>query len=71
MLASPDDVTTRLDPALPSEGYTLEVTPAGVVITGGSPAGVFYGRQTLRQLLPPASLRRARIGDEPLAVAAR
>jgi hexosaminidase len=68
VLASPDDVTTRLDPALPGEGYTLDVTPAGVVITGGSPAGVFYVRQTLRQLLPPSSLRRARISDEPLAV---
>lgn len=31
----------------------------GVVITGGSPAGVFWGAQTLRQLLGPAAFRRA------------
>jgi hexosaminidase len=70
VLAGPDDVTVRLDAGLPREGYTLEASPDGVVITGGSAAGVFYGRQTLRQLLPPASLRRARISHQPLVVPA-
>ena len=59
-----------VDPELPAEGYVLDVGPAGIDIRGGSAAGVFYGVQTLRQLLPAATLRRARIGDEPLRVPA-
>jgi len=39
------------------EGYALDVTPAQVVITGATPAGVFYGVQSLMQLLPPAVWR--------------
>ena len=34
------------------EGYVLKVTKDGITIEGGSPSGVFYGIQTLRQLLP-------------------
>ncbi len=34
------------------EGYVLKVTENGITIEGGSPSGVFYGIQTLRQLLP-------------------
>lgn len=37
---------------LGDEGYTLKSTPEEVVITAAKPAGVFYGVQTLRQLLP-------------------
>ena len=40
-------------PAVGDEGYELTVTPAQVVITANEPAGLFYGAQTLRQLLPP------------------
>jgi len=37
------------------EAYTLVVDPVqGVRIVGASPAGVFYGLQSLRSLLPPA-----------------
>ncbi len=36
------------------EAYELVVDPAdGIRITGASPAGVFYGLQSLRSLLPP------------------
>ena len=36
------------------EAYTLVVDPAqGIRIVGASPAGVFYGLQSLRSLLPP------------------
>lgn len=34
------------------EGYTLVSTPKGVVITANETAGLFYGMQTLLQLLP-------------------
>lgn len=50
-------ITLRLDPSLHrlgGEGYLLEVTPQRVVIRGATEAGVFYGVQSLRQLLPPA-----------------
>lgn len=37
---------------MPAEGYRLEAHPNVLSITGATPAGVFYGLQTLRQLLP-------------------
>jgi hexosaminidase len=50
-------VALRIDPALTkklgAEGYALTITAGGVVIRGGGAAGVFYGMQSLRQLLPP------------------
>jgi hexosaminidase len=50
-----EGIYLRLEPtvkALGSEGYTLEIQPGKVEITAFSTAGVFYGIQTLRQLLP-------------------
>ncbi|WP_030201196.1 beta-N-acetylhexosaminidase [Streptomyces sp. NRRL S-87] len=41
------------------EGYRLTTGPDGVEILGGGPAGVFWGAQTLRQLLGPDAYRRA------------
>ncbi len=38
--------------AIGNEGYTLNVTDKGVLILGNTPAGVFYGVQSLLQLLP-------------------
>ena len=40
-----------LDSTLPAEGYRMTVNSKGVTIEGGSPAGVFYGLQSLRQLI--------------------
>jgi len=40
------------DNSLGAEGYTLAVTPKSVVIHANQPAGLFYGIQTLYQLLP-------------------
>jgi hexosaminidase len=37
--------------ALGEEGYRLEVTPERIMITSARPVGVFYGIQTLRQLV--------------------
>lgn len=39
--------------ALGEEGYRLTVAADSVTICAHRPAGVFYGAQTLRQLLPP------------------
>lgn len=39
-------------PDVGPEGYDLTVTPAGIVLTAPQPAGIFYGLQTLRQLVP-------------------
>jgi hexosaminidase len=64
-------IRLRIDPALAAEGYTLDITTAGADVAGGSAAGVFYGSQTLRQLLPPAALRRARVSDGPWTVPAQ
>jgi hexosaminidase len=38
---------------MPKEGYQLKVTAAGITLTANEPAGIFYGVQTLLQLLPP------------------
>lgn len=50
-------VVLVIDPALEQgvgdEGYRLRVAGDGVRIEAAAPAGLFYGTQTLRQLLPP------------------
>ncbi|KAB2344431.1 beta-N-acetylhexosaminidase [Actinomadura rudentiformis] len=56
-------VRARVDSDLGGEAYRLTVGPDGAEIVGGDEAGIFWGRQTLRQLLGPDSFRRAPIGD--------
>ena len=64
------------DESLGQEGYDLLVSEDGVTVRGVTPAGVFYGVQTLRQLLPPeveftaalprpSAVRAMRIRDRP------
>ena len=50
-------ILLRLDPQLPlgPEGYVLESSPEQLSITGNTARGLFYGIQTLRQLLPAPS----------------
>ncbi|KAB2921414.1 MAG: family 20 glycosylhydrolase [Bacteroidetes bacterium] len=43
----------RPDKNLGAEGYTLESGNGRIVIAANAPAGLFYGMQTLLQLLPP------------------
>ncbi|BBA97647.1 putative beta-N-acetylhexosaminidase [Actinacidiphila reveromycinica] len=63
-----DAAAVRLvvDGTLPGgpEAYRLTVDPsAGVEIAGAGPAGVFWGAQTLRQLLGPDAFRRAPLAE--------
>ncbi|MFG3011361.1 beta-N-acetylhexosaminidase [Streptomyces cinerochromogenes] len=66
---SPDDrdgVRLLLDDSLAPEAYRLAaVAGRGVEIRGGGPAGVFWGAQTLRQLLGPEAFRRAPVRRDP------
>ncbi len=47
-------ISLVLDRALKAEGYACRIDPSGIAISGGSPAGVMFGVQTLRQLAGPA-----------------
>ena len=42
----------KADPALGAEGYRLEVTATAIQLQAAAPAGLFWGVQTLRQLIP-------------------
>jgi hexosaminidase len=63
------DGTVRLvlDPSLdvPLEGYELDVGESGVTITAPDSAGLFWGTQTLRELLPPSTLGPAETDVAP------
>ncbi len=49
-------ITLRKNPAIAPEGYDLQISQAGVVVSASSGAGVFYGIQSLQTLLPPRVL---------------
>jgi len=49
------------DQGLGEEGYRLRTTAAAVLISAGTPAGLFHGVQTLRQLLPAAIESRSAV----------
>ena len=42
--------SSRLDPSLPAQGYTLRIGPDAVELVGADEAGLFYGAATLTQL---------------------
>ena len=47
------------------EGYVLTVSAKGITIEGGSPAGVFYGIQTLRKSIVCSQIPAALVTDAP------
>ena len=47
--------------SLGPEGYELKVSPKSMVIASSTKAGLFYGIQTLRQLLPPEIDKPSRV----------
>lgn len=44
-------ISLTLDPAMESEEYRLEIDRKGISVCGGSAQGVFYGLQSLKQLV--------------------
>lgn len=52
LLESENFISLVEDPSLEEEAYKLSITKERIIIIGGSMAGVFYGFQSLKQLIP-------------------
>ena len=77
VVAAPDRgrITLRIDPSMRDdetgdEAYRLDVTPEGITIAASSDRGLFWGVETLRQLLPlqhevPPEIPAVSIEDAP------
>ena len=55
----------KTNPDKATESYSLEVDGKGVTVTSGSDKGLFYGAQTLLQLMSKDGIAFASIKDEP------
>jgi hexosaminidase len=60
--------TENADCGLGDEGYQLSVTEKNVILRAAHPAGLFYGVQTIRQLLPPQIESRKKVTDVSWAI---
>jgi hexosaminidase len=61
-----DNIIIAEDPGLAgigNEGYRLMIKPREMRISSAGQAGLFYGIQTLRQLLPPQIFSKSPVGD--------
>jgi hexosaminidase len=70
LAVSKDAVEAGTDPEIEKQGYRLRIAPDSIEITGNDDAGLFYGVQTLLQLLKPGPrgrilLPQAAIEDWP------
>ena len=60
------NIVFEIDKKLGKEAFTLEVTPSGAVLRGGSSRALFYGAEKLLQLTAPdGRIRCASIEDAP------
>jgi hexosaminidase len=72
----PADIRLSVDPRLDvnndgkadAESYTLSSTAKGIDIVGADGAGVLYGIQTLRQLIPASAYKAAARGSRPTRI---
>lgn len=62
-----DRIIRKIAHLIPTQkqGYHLSVTPQGITIAGADERGLFYGLQTLRQLLADGRLALGSITDYP------
>ena len=44
-------IKVRIDQFVPAEGYEMTISEEGILIIGGTDAGIYYGLQTLRQII--------------------
>ena len=65
---SKGNVLLSIDSTLAVEGYTLDVTKQGVVIKGGSEKAVFYGLQSLRQVVLHAKHKGSKIAIDCMTI---
>ncbi|AMM52718.1 beta-N-acetylhexosaminidase [Rufibacter sp. DG15C] len=56
--ASAPSIQLKKKAGLGAEGYELQVASSGIVISATSPAGMFYGIQSLKTLMPPLLLAK-------------
>ena len=61
-------IVLLLDKSLATEEYTLDITSKGVKIVGGTPAAVFYGLQSLRQLISAGEATKKGIKLEGVSI---
>ena len=66
--ASKGGIVLSLDKSLATEEYTLKVSSKGVNIAGGTPQAVFYGLQSLRQLISAGEVAKKGIKLSGLAI---
>jgi hexosaminidase len=62
---APQTISLAIIPGANPEAYELAVAPDRVSIVGSGPAGLFYGFQTLRQLMPVAGEYEALAHQRP------
>ena len=55
------DIVPSLEGKLGEEGYELEVTEQTIRLRAAKGGGLFYGIQTLRQLMPPAVFSQRKV----------
>lgn len=56
---SANTISLEYKDGLPEEGYELEVKSTAIVISASGSAGIFYGIQSLKTLVPPSAWAKA------------